>query len=262
MAKIYCVANRKGGCAKTTTVGALASGLGRLGLKVLVVDMDPQGNITDWAGFHTEDKNTAFEVLTGRCEPSEAIYEAKYYSILPADSTLAASEVELANAFDRFERLDRALEKVESSYDVVVIDTPPNLSTLSVNAFVAAKAGIIITTDAGAFATKGMADLSETLDQVKANFNPDLRVAGILLTRFNSRTNVSKVMRKLTQAYEEYFDAPIYSTPIRQSVSIMESQIDAIDIYDSVKKSAAVDDYNSFVAEFLEKEGLYVESEA
>lgn len=155
MGKTYSVANRKGGCSKTTTVGALASGLNELGCKVLVIDMDPQGNISDWAGFNTDGQNTTYEVITNRCEASEAIYETKHYDLMPADNDLFASETELANAIDRYEHMRDALKSVKDDYDFILIDTPPNLSTLSINAFVASDGGIIVTTDTGAFSTKG-----------------------------------------------------------------------------------------------------------
>ena len=229
MGKTYSVANRKGGCSKTTTVGALASGLNELGCKVLVIDMDPQGNISDWAGFNTDGQNTTYEVITNRCEASEAIYETKHYDLMPADNDLFASETELANAIDRYEHM-------------------------SINAFVASDGGIIVTTDTGAFSTKGMNDLAETLAMVSKKLNPQAKVIGILLTRFNPRFNAMKVMREVTEKFSAYFEAPVYDTFIRQSVAVMECQMESVDLFDAPKQSAAIADYRAFVAEFLHNE--------
>lgn len=254
MGKTYSVANRKGGCSKTTTVGALASGLNELGCKVLVVDMDPQGNISDWAGFNTDGQNTTYEVITNRCEASEAIYETKHYDLMPADNDLFASETELANAIDRYEHMRDALKSVKDDYNFILIDTPPNLSTLSINAFVASDGGIIVTTDTGAFSTKGMNDLAETLAMVSKKLNPQAKVIGILLTRFNPRFNAMKVMREVTEKFSAYFEAPVYDTFIRQSVAVMECQMESVDLFDAPKQSAAIADYRAFVAEFLHNE--------
>ena len=174
---------------------------------------------------------------------------------MPADNDLFASETELANAIDRYEHMRDALKDVKNEYDFILIDTPPNLSTLSINAFVASDGGIIVTTDTGAFSTKGMNDLADTLEMVSKKLNPKAKVIGILLTRFNPRFNAMKVMREVTEKFSTYFEAPVYETFIRQSVAVMECQMESIDLFDSPKQAAAVADYRAFVAEFLHHEG-------
>ena len=255
--KIYAVANRKGGCSKTTTCGALASGIARLGCKVLLVDMDPQGDSTDWTGFDPSDANTTYEVLMGRCTPEEAIVERKYYDLMPADNSLASIEAELATTQGRELRLREALSDVIDKYDFIVIDTPPQLGLLTIIAFAAVTGGVIVPTDSGKFATKGMRELVETLDNTRKYHNPDARVVGILITRFNPRYNAMKVMKKVTAEFAKYLDAPLYETFIRQSVVIMESQMENVDIFDVKRSNAAVEDYRNFVNEFVDKEGLY-----
>ena len=255
MAKTYVVANRKGGCSKTTTVGALASGLTRKGYKVLVIDMDPQGNISDWANVDTDDERTIYQVLRLEIPAAEAIKHAKYYDIIPADENLSAIEADLERAPGREHRLKEVLEQVKDEYDFILVDTPPNLGYISICSFAAADGGIIITSDASAFASKGMSRLVEQINLAKKYYNKDARVAGILLTRVNPQTNVFQTMRELTRQFGQYFDAPVYGTFIRQTTVVMNAQMTATDLFDMVKINAAAQDYRDFIEEFLTREG-------
>ena len=255
MGKVYVVANRKGGCSKTTTVGALASALHMGGYKVLVIDMDPQGNISDWAGIYTRDEYTVYDVLHRRVDISEAIKQAKYYDILPADERLMQIESDLQNTPGKEARLKECLEPVKDTYDFIIIDTPPNLGYLSVVSFAAADGGILVTSDASAFASKGMNRLVEQIDLAKRYYNPDARITGILLTRVNPQTNVFQTIRALTTQFGELFDAPVYETFIRQTTVVMNAQMTATDLYDMPKINAAANDYKKFTNEFLVREG-------
>ena len=259
MGKTYVIANRKGGCSKTTTAGALASGLTRKGYKVLVIDMDPQGNISDWANVSTEDERTIYQVLRREIETKDAIKQAKHYDIIAADETLAAIEADLANTAGREFRLKECLEDVKDAYDFILVDTPPNLGYLSIVSFAAADGGIIITSDASAFASKGMNRLVEQINLAKNYYNKEARVAGILLTRVNPQTNVFQVMRELTRQFGEYFDAPVYDTFIRQTTVVMNAQMTATDLFDMMKINAAAQDYKAFIDEFLAREGYATE---
>lgn len=256
MGKIYAIANRKGGCSKTTTCGALASACNRMGFKVLVVDMDPQGNITQWAGYDASESNTTYEVVMQKCKAEDAIVETAHYDLLPADSTLSRAESELMHTQGREFRLKEALEEIADNYDLIIIDTPPNLGFLTITSFVAANSGVIVTTDTSVFATKGMRDLANTLEETAKYGNPNARVIGILLTRFNPRLKAMKTMREVTDKFGVYFDAPVYDTFIRQSVGVMEAQMESRDLFDLPKLNAAMSDYAEFAAEFLKKEGL------
>jgi|GEM_PF-86415 chromosome partitioning protein len=256
MGKIYAIANRKGGVSKTTSCGALASATKRYGFKVLVCDLDPQGNITQWCGFDAADSNTTYEVIMQKCSAKEAIVDVGRYDLLPADSTLVRAESELMNVQGREFRLKEALDEVKEEYDLIFIDTPPNLGFLTIASFVAADGGVIVTSDTSLFATKGMGDLSKTLNDTAKYGNPNARVIGILLTRFNPRLKAMKTMREVTARFSEFFDAPVYDTFIRQSVGIMEAQIESKDLYDLPKLNVAIQDYAEFTKEFLIKEGL------
>jgi chromosome partitioning protein len=259
MAKIYAIANRKGGCSKTTTCGALASASQRMGLRTLVVDADPQGNITQWSGFDASDTYTTYEVMSLKCKTKDAIVKRPHYDLLPADKQLNNIEADLQNTQGREYRLKEALEEVADDYDVVYIDTPPNLGFLTINSFVAANSGVIVTSDTSVFATKGMADLAEILKGTEKYSNPDAKVIGILLTKFNPRLNAMKTMREVTNKFGEYFDAPIYSTFIRQSVGVMEAQMESTDLFDLPQKNVAASDYAAFAKEFLESQGFELE---
>lgn len=255
MGKVYVVANRKGGCSKTTTVGALASALHRGRYKVLVVDMDPQGNISDWAKINTKGKDTIYEVLGRKAKTQDAICHAEYYDIIPADSALNLIEPELLTAPGKELRLKEALAPVRDQYDFIFVDTPPNLGYLTTCSFVAADGGILVTSDASAFASKGMSELVDQINQVKGYFNPDARITGILLTRVNPQTNVFQTMKDLTQQFGAFINAPLYETYIRQTTVVMNAQMTATDLYDMPKVNAASKDYKKFANEFLEREG-------
>lgn len=258
MGKIYAIANRKGGVGKTVTSCAISSGIPRLvpEYKTLLVDFDAQGNATQWCGFDASDSNTAYEVIMQKCSARDAIVNAGRYDLLPADSTLVRAESELVNIQGREFRLKEALEEVKDDYDFIFIDTPPNLGFLTIAAFVAADGGVIVPSDTSMFATKGMGDLANTLKDTARYGNPNAKVIGILLTRFNPRLKAMKTMREVTERFSEYFDAPIYDTFIRQSVGVMEAQMESKDLFDLPKLNVAMSDYAEFAREFLVREGM------
>lgn len=261
MGKIYTVANRKGGCSKTTTVGALASCLTKMGLKVLVVDTDPQGNLTKWSGLQTDGLDTMREVLLYECDPNDAIYEIKgRYDLIPADKDLWPVETVLQDAMDRYTRLREVLAKVKDDYDIVIVDTPPSLGTFTLSAFTACDGGIVLTTDSGAFATEGMIELAESLVVVRKTNNPDIDLVGILLTKFNPRYKQHKVIKETSEKFSQYFDAPIYNTFIRQGIAVTEAQGDCADLMGQEFKNTVVyKDYLDFATEFAIQQGLIEE---
>ncbi len=256
-AKVYAIANRKGGVGKTTTTGALASGLGHKGAKVLLVDCDPQGDSTNWRGIEvTEDTLTLGDVLKNDIMKKDniirdAIIPTKYYDIIPSGPNMFSIQKEIDTDSERNILLRERLDDVMEDYDFIVMDTPPALSVLTINSFMAAKDGIILVTDSGTFATKGMSELADEINKLHRH-HPHIRVIGILATKFNSRSNFMKQMDKVTKEFASYFeDAYFYETHIRQSVGIMESQGDCTDFYDEPKEFAARQDYVNWVDEFL-----------
>ena len=254
MAKIFAIANRKGGVAKTTTTGALSSGLSRMGYKVLAVDTDPQGNLTKWNGISTEDDNatTIYEVLKGKEPLRNAVVHGKNYDVIPADIYLSNAESELLTITGNELILKKALSSVADEYDFIIIDTPPHLGALTKNAFAAANAGVLVTTDNSRFALEGIGELARTIEAIREFFNPDASVVGILLCKFNIRSNYMRASEEASAAFADYFDAHLFDAHIRQSVAIMECQNECVDLFDITRKNAAIDDYREFVHEFHE----------
>ena len=262
MGKIYTIANRKGGVSKTTTTGALANRLSARGLRVLAIDMDPQGNLTNWNRYDTEGENTTYEVIMGKCSAAEAICKPGPYYLMPADAALADAESQLASDTYKQLRMKEALEPIKDSFDFIFLDTPPSLSSLVVNAFVASDGGVLVTTDTAPFSAQGMEELENNLEMIRKRDNPSARVIGILLTRFNSRLNIAKTMKKIAVGMGSIFNAPVYDTCIRTSVAIMDSQLNyegEDDVFDSTKVCAAAVDYDALADEFLTREHYYQE---
>lgn len=254
-AKIYTIANRKGGCSKTTTVKAMAEILSyKYGKKVLCIDCDPQGNLTRWSGVNTEKKNTIYEVITNKCFVLEALEKTKYYDILPADEVLSQAELELTGIVGHEYRLKEALNTISCNYDYILIDTPPNLGFLSILAFVAADSGILIVTDSGMFATEGISKLSESLSAVQKFYNSNAKVQGILMTKFNPHFKGNQKIKELSVLLSDYYNAPLFETRIRSAVAITDATTYGINLLDCKPQPKPVADYIEFINELLKLE--------
>ena len=247
---IVAVANQKGGVGKTTTAQALAAGLAERGYKVLGIDLDPQGNFSTACGAENYNVPTVYEVMKQAADIGEAIQHMKGgYDMVPANIMLAGAEQELSQT-GKEHRLKEAVSAVAGNYDFGVIDTPPSLGVLTVNAFTCAT-DILIPTTAGIFATAGISQLSETVSSVQKYCNPAVKIRGILFTRFNPRANISRQIKELTEQLSEYISAPIYQTYIRAGVVVEEAQANKADIFDYAGKSTVAEDYRVFIGEFL-----------
>lgn len=249
--QIVVVSNQKGGVGKTTTSNALMSGLAKAGNRVLGIDLDPQGNLSDSCGANNFDCLTMYEIMKGEADPKDAIQHITDYDIIPANIMLAGIEQELPQIGKEY-RLKETLSPLTSSYDFIIIDTPPSLGVLTVNAFTFAS-DILIPTTAGVFAAKGIRQLSNTIKSVKKYCNPYVQIVGILLTRYNPRTNISKQIRELTEQLGEFISAPIYKTYIRSGIAIEEAQANSTDIFAYADRSAVAKDYKAFIDEFLKE---------
>lgn len=245
------IANQKGGVGKTTTAHAMIAGLANRGFSVLGIDLDPQGNLSSACGADQYDVPTTYEVLTGNASVSSAIQELgePRYKLLAANIMLASVEQELTQVGKEY-RLREALTGLQG-IDYVIVDTPPSLGILTVNAFTAANC-VIIPTTAGVFAATGIDQLNITIGNVRKYCNPGLYIAGILFTRYNARTNVGRQIRALTEQLGKRISAPTYHTCIRSAVAVEEAQISREDIFTYAASSTVAADYNDFLKEFLE----------
>lgn len=218
MAKIFCVANQKGGVGKTTTTVNLAAGLAKVGQRVLMVDLDPQGNATMGSGVDKRQLPlTVYDVLLESASVTEArarsdrLAEAGCsYDILGANRELAGAEVELVDLERRDKRLKEALAKVDAEYDFILIDCPPSLSMLTLNGLCCAH-GVIVPMQCEYFALEGLTDLVNTIKQVHANLNPDLQIIGLLRVMFDPRVTLQQQVSDQLKAHfaDKVFDAVI-----------------------------------------------------
>lgn len=219
--KVIAVANQKGGVGKTSTCVNLAAGLGKLGKKILVLDMDPQGNTTSGLGVERSTlKWSAYDVLLNSISISRALLPTNWdnVSVVPAVIDLAAAEVELSSAISRESRLRRSLE-AEEGYDYVFIDCPPSLGLLTLNSLVAANA-LLVPIQCEYYALEGLSQLMKTIDLVRSYLNANLELEGLLLTMFDSRTRLSK---EVADEVRSRFASKVYSTAIPRNVRISEA---------------------------------------
>lgn len=248
---ILSVANQKGGVAKTTSTLAIASNLKKKGYKALVIDIYPQGNLSESVNANQIEVPTIYELLKQEVAVDEAIQKLDFFDIIPSNIMLAGAEQELSFTGKEY-RLKESLENIKTIYDYIIIDTPPSLGILTINAFTASDE-ILIPTTPGIFAVNGIEQLNNTINNVKKYCNKDLKINGILITRFNPRVNINKSIKTLTEHLANHIGAKVYNTYIRNSVIIEESQANKINLFDNYKSATVTEDYNSFVKEFLNK---------
>ncbi|MBQ9364679.1 MAG: ParA family protein [Schwartzia sp.] len=221
MAKIIAVANQKGGVGKTTTAVNLASSLGLLGLRVLLVDFDPQGNATSGVGLNKKElASSVYEVILTGGDVKSAIAHTQYgLDILPSNINLAGAEIELANLDNREYRLKWALDSLRDDYDYIIIDCPPSLGLLSLNSLTAAD-GVLMPVQCEFYALEGISELMNTIRLVNDGINPDLTIFGILLTMYDSRTNLSA---QVAEEVRKYFPDKVFKAVIPRTVRLAEA---------------------------------------
>ncbi len=252
MARILAVANQKGGVGKTTTCVNLAAALAQLGQRVLLVDLDPQGNATTGSGL---DKRklpaTVYQVLIGRVGAEEAIVPsgAGGYSVLAANRDLAGAELDLVDLDDRERRLTLALARVGDRFDQVVIDCPPSLSLLTLNGLCLAR-HVIIPMQCEYYALEGLSDLVNTLRKVRANFNPALEILGLLRVMYDPRMALAQ---QVAAQLEQHFGPQVFNSVIPRNVRLAEAPSHGLPglVYDPGSKGAQA--YLAFARELLDR---------
>ena len=258
--RVLAVVNQKGGVGKTTTAINLAAGLALAGQRILLVDVDPQANTTGGLGFRRQREDdpaqrlTVYEVLMGSATISEAALETAVEGLrlVPGSKNLIGANLELVGMERREFKLREALEPARSGYDFIVLDCPPALDLLTLNALVAAD-GLVVPLQAEYFALEGISELIDTLDRVAQAFNPGLGLEGVLLTMYDDRTNLSQ---QVTANLKGFFGEKLLKTTIPRNIRLAEAPSHGlpVEMYDS--RSRGAEAYRELAAEILRRNGI------
>ncbi len=239
MSRIISVANQKGGVGKTTTAVNVSAALAEKGHKILAIDADPQGNLSSGLGINkNEVDNTLYDVLLGECHAEDAILKSEIENlyVMPSNVNLAGSEIELIGVQEREYLLKNILSKYKDIYDYIVIDCPPSLNILTLNAFTATDS-VLIPVQCEFYALEGLSQLMHTIELVRARLNENIKVEGLVFTMFDSRTNLSL---EVVEQVKHFFKGEVFQTIVPRNVRLAEapSHGQPITVYDSKSRGA------------------------
>ena len=251
MGKVISVANQKGGVGKTTTTINLSTILAKRGKKVLLIDADPQGNATSGVGAEKDVEFSLYDVLVGDTEVGQTLETTaiKNLYVCPSNINLAGAEVELVPMISREQRLKAKLDGIKDKFDFVLIDCPPSLGLITLNAFTASDS-VLIPVQCEYYALEGLGQLINTVNLVKKHLNKDIQIEGALLTMYDIRTNLSN---QVVREVKKYFDNKVYKTVIPRNVRLSEAPSYGLPITEYDPKSKGAKSYEKFTKEFLKK---------
>lgn len=256
MGKTIAIANQKGGVGKTTTAINLSACLAEAGKKVLVIDLDPQGNTTSGLGINKESlENTVYDLILDECSIKESmnkVEEIPGLTVIPSDVDLAGAEVELLDVDGKEYILKNAVDYVKQDYDYIIIDCPPSLNMLTINAMTTAES-ILVPIQCEYYALEGISQLITTIDLVKKRLNNKLKINGVVFTMYDARTNLSS---EVVDTVKENLNATVYKTIIPRNVRLAEAPSHGlpINLYDS--KSAGAESYRNLAKEIIERKDI------
>ena len=252
MATVIALVNQKGGVGKTTTAVHLAAFLGKKKKKVLLIDIDPQANATSGLGIDKRElEQTVYDVLINDAPIADVIYEtnAENVDICPTNINLAGAEVELVTVISREQILKNAIASISGNYDYIILDCPPSLGLLTINALTASDR-LIIPIQGEYYALEGLSQLMDTINIVKKKLNPELEILGVVLTMFNMRTQLSRQVKEET---DKYFGGKVFKTVIPRNVRLAEAPSHGLAICDYDKNSKGARAYESLAKEVIKR---------
>ena len=249
MGKIISLANQKGGVGKTTTTVNLGTILAKKGKKVLLIDADPQGNATSGLGVEKEVEYSTYDILVNDVKIQDAIQDTiiKNLKVCPANMSLAGAEVELVSMMSREQRLKEKLDEVKDFFDYILIDCPPSLGLITLNAFTASNS-VLIPVQCEYFALEGLGQLINTINLVKKHLNKEIQIEGALLTMYDIRTNLSN---QVVKEVKNNLNATVYQTIIPRNVKLSEAPSYGMPITEYDPRSKGAKSYTKFAKEFL-----------
>ena len=252
MGKIIAYANQKGGVGKTTSAVNIAASAGILGKKVLLIDLDPQGNTTSGVGINKKNlKATSYEILIDEVEAEKAVIQTEFknLSVIPSNISLAGAEFDLYQLDNREYRLKKQLAALKDSYDYIFIDCPPSLGMITVNALAAADA-VIIPMQCEYYALEGLSQLMLTIRKIKQLYNPELEICGILITMFNGRLILTM---QVISELKKYYSDKLFKTPVSRNVKLSEAPGFGTPVYYHDKTSRGAAEYLEVAKELIDR---------
>lgn len=249
MAKVIAITNQKGGVGKTTTCSALCGALIEMGNRVLAIDLDPQGNLSFSLGIEVEDNFTIYDVMKGNCEIGEAVVQGEVCDVVPSNILLSGLELEMTGVGREYV-LREQLTAIKKNYDYIIIDTPPALSVLTINAYTASDE-LVIPMLCEILSLQGIAQLRQTIFAVKRYYNKSLCVRGILLNKYNPRYTLTKEVEDLAGVIAGQLDTSIFNSKISAGVSIAEAPAHGESIITYSPKSKSAKEFRAFAKELV-----------